>query len=553
MQKQYANTEKVEHTRSDSMYDDCGDVSEDINRDINRDGIEKSVYLYTKVKIRSLVSSCFVIGAFILLFLIPLSRGEAQTDIWTPAWVDLSDSGVIHIIGLDVDASTKFEPPVSDPIPADEKPGMLETVKQFFSSFTRSYVPYQNHITGWTTIFSDHIEGAFPGDWNVFDNDGSNNGEYFWAKKDCRPYTGSYSAWVVGAGADGSALSCSSAYPDNAQSWMVYGPFSLEEATDAEFIFMYWLNSEPIYDDLFVGASIDGNSFYGETNSGDQDWTEKNFDLTDVYTLGDLTGQPEVWVAIAFQSDSSVSYSEGAYVDNIEIRQYVDGEPTVTPPPQNNICYLPFVKSSPPIPVAPVLNAISNGDGDGNYTVSWSTSAGATTYSLQEDDNTGFSSPITVYAGAGLSKAISGRDVGTYYYRVRASNTTGDSDWSNVESVEVTVPLPDCPQAGAWSGSTSQGGDIYFQVEDSPQCQITYISVDAQYCFPPYNYFVPVFWEGWEFPIIDSSFTTGPSFNQVTGSFTSLTTANGDFSIRFTRTDPYYQTCQSTGTWTANP
>ncbi len=39
----------------------------------------------------------------------------------------------------------------------------------------------------------------------------------------------------------------------------------------------------------------------------------------------------------------------------------------------DNINYLPMVvKNFPIIPTAPVLDAISNTDGDGNYTVSWS-------------------------------------------------------------------------------------------------------------------------------------------------------------------------------------
>ncbi len=106
--------------------------------------------------------------------------------------------------------------------------------------------------------------------------------------------------------------------------------------------------------------------------------------------------------------------------------------------------YLPLVERSPIIPNPPVLNPISNTDGDGNYTVSWSSSEGATTYTLEEDDNVGFSSPTTVYSGSSTSKNISGRDVGTYYYRVRASNAYASSDWSNVVcgSNRATTRLP---------------------------------------------------------------------------------------------------------------
>jgi hypothetical protein len=106
-----------------------------------------------------------------------------------------------------------------------------------------------------------------------------------------------------------------------------------------------------------------------------------------------------------------------------------------------NMVYLPLMmKNFPFVPGAPVLNAISNTDGDGNYTVDWSSSDGADMYILQEDDNAVFSSPTAVYSGSNTSTAISGRNVGMYYYRSQASNTYASSGWSNIEPVTVTVP-----------------------------------------------------------------------------------------------------------------
>ena len=111
------------------------------------------------------------------------------------------------------------------------------------------------------------------------------------------------------------------------------------------------------------------------------------------------------------------------------------------PPILNKKVYLPLVLNSyPPIPAAPdapVLNAIANGDGDGNYAVSWNAAAGATGYLLQEDDNAAFSSPETRYAGSSTSWNATGKAVGAYTYRVQASNTWGVSGWSNVVSVVV--------------------------------------------------------------------------------------------------------------------
>ena len=121
----------------------------------------------------------------------------------------------------------------------------------------------------WTNITTEDFESSFPKTgWQVDDNQ-PGSGEYYWGKRTCRPRSGSYSGWAVGGGANGGGLSCGSNYPNNAFSWLVYGPFSLVSATDAEMLFDYWVKSELDFDELFVGASINGNDFYGSTVSGD--------------------------------------------------------------------------------------------------------------------------------------------------------------------------------------------------------------------------------------------------------------------------------------------
>jgi C1A family cysteine protease len=189
---------------------------------------------------------------------------------------------------------------------------------------TRTRVPTATPTrptTGWTTIVSEDFEGLFPGEWMLVDNI-PGYGEYGWGKRDCRPYGGAYSGWAVGAGAQGSQLSCGSNYPDHAESWMVYGPFSLVDATAAELAFKVWLNSELDYDYVVNYASIDGQNFYGWYRDGrDRRWEDAVFDLRDVYVLGDLMGQPEVWVALAFESDDGRHFPEGCYVDDIVLRK----------------------------------------------------------------------------------------------------------------------------------------------------------------------------------------------------------------------------------------
>lgn len=176
--------------------------------------------------------------------------------------------------------------------------------------------------SGWVTIVSTDFEGAFPGPWTVVDNNGTSYGEYYWGKRTCRPYAGNYSGWAVGGGTNGAPLSCGSPYPDNAESWMVYGPFSLADATAGDLRFKLWTNSESGWDYVFWGASTDGINFYGSSTSGASGgWVDKILDLSNVYQLGNLMGQPAVWVALVFESDESVAFSEGAYVDNIVLRK----------------------------------------------------------------------------------------------------------------------------------------------------------------------------------------------------------------------------------------
>ena len=180
----------------------------------------------------------------------------------------------------------------------------------------------QIQLPSWTVIKSETFEGSFPNSWSVFDNDGSTNGTYTWAKKNCQAYEGSYSGWAVGGGTDGNKLACSAAYPNNANSWMEYGPFSLSDAAQAQLRYMLWLYSELNYDCICQMASIDGKSFYGNCLSGNSNgWIEQVFDLSDVYTLGNLRGQTQVWIALKFDSDSSNTLSYGALVDNITLRK----------------------------------------------------------------------------------------------------------------------------------------------------------------------------------------------------------------------------------------
>jgi hypothetical protein len=213
--------------------------------------------------------------------------------------------------------------------------------------------------------------------------------------------------------------------------------------------------------------------------------------------------------------------------------------------------YQPIVlKNAGPPASVPELYDISNPDGDGDYTVSWSEVERAAFYVLQEDDNAGFSSPFVVYSGPNASKSITGRAIGIYYYRVRASNSIGSSDWSETKSVEVTVePTPSpCPDPGAWSGTTNQGEPIDFSVTSS--CWVSNLTIEYWVICP-----AGLMWKMKTFDyatsISDDSFEFDNNGDPtVSGQFSSNTSASGSWSSSFYMSG--IGTCSGSGTWSAN-
>ena len=200
--------------------------------------------------------------------------------------------------------------------------------------------------------------------------------------------------------------------------------------------------------------------------------------------------------------------------------------------------YLPIVMNRwPPIPDTPTLNAISNPGGSGNYTVSWNAAYLANTYTLQEANDAAFSSPVVVYGpGSGLSW-LAGRVVGTYYYRVKASNSYGDSGWSNVQSVTVQ-PLVTGPTPGFWESTT---GDEFYVSPDRANVLKFAIYVNVPNCGTIKITRVTAV------PISNNSFSfTGSMY--ASGTFDTATLAHGTDGLN----NYYSTTCQKTlngGPW----
>lgn len=185
---------------------------------------------------------------------------------------------------------------------------------------------------GWTTILSEDVEGAFPGAWSTFDNNPA-SGNDFWDDVSCRSFSGNWSAWCADIG----NVDCTT-YDNDMSSWMIWGPFSLADALDARAEFRIWNETEgPPFDFPSWLASTNGTNFFGFQLNQDVGWTGIEFDLTSVPSLGDLRGQPAVWLAFTFTSDASVSAFEGTYLDDILIEKLVGGGCT----PSSTVLCLP--------------------------------------------------------------------------------------------------------------------------------------------------------------------------------------------------------------------
>lgn len=171
----------------------------------------------------------------------------------------------------------------------------------------------------WTTLFADDFEGAFPGPWLI-----AGNGDAGWGRWTC--WSGATPSHSVGCAAGGdAAITCGGAYYNDMDVWMVYGPFSLAGGvTAAEFQLNFKLECEApgveIWDYFSVLASTNGSNFYGTRFTGTVAPRSFTLDLADVSDLGSLLGEDQVWVALYFHSDPSVTEPNGAQVDDVVLR-----------------------------------------------------------------------------------------------------------------------------------------------------------------------------------------------------------------------------------------
>jgi len=182
---------------------------------------------------------------------------------------------------------------------------------------------------GWTTLMSEDFEGDFPGTaWELY-------GDPTWGRTTYKAHGGSASAYCAAGGEQ--AVNPPGPYPDDMFCGMICGPFDLSQATQAELSFQHWTKTEAGgWDPLWVVASTDGENWDGQDWGGDLEatcggWCAETVQLSDFPRLGNLCGQPSVWVSFGFYSDNSIT-DEGTYLDDVLLRAST-GQPSASPTP----------------------------------------------------------------------------------------------------------------------------------------------------------------------------------------------------------------------------
>lgn len=182
----------------------------------------------------------------------------------------------------------------------------------------RSGEMQQSLPEGWQDLLNETFETGIGPEWIVTDTSTTDGGEYMWGVE---TYPGPTSAvWAVGGGADGGSLDpTTDQYPDNVDSWLIYGPLDLSRVFQADLYFDWWLDSASgdwfrwcaLTDPSDLDNACDGPGIAGPIGT----WISGTLSLDDYA----LTTTP-LYIAFNFTSNGDGQGGKGVFVDNVVVR-----------------------------------------------------------------------------------------------------------------------------------------------------------------------------------------------------------------------------------------
>lgn len=129
----------------------------------------------------------------------------------------------------------------------------------------------------------------------------------------------------------------------------------------------------------------------------------------------------------------------------------------------------------------PIMNPVDNPEGDGAFTVSWVAANTANGYRLGEQKDYG--NWTNIYWGNLTSQTVSGKEEGTWCYRVSAhSGIQGDSPWTEPKCTYVGTEVDTVPPAIEWGWPVGNGmtfnatnEEVFLEVEATDNRSVTVV------------------------------------------------------------------------------
>ena len=164
-----------------------------------------------------------------------------------------------------------------------------------------------------------------------------------------------------------------------------------------------------------------------------------------------------------------------------ETPEFTPGPTPTETPGSRPATWLPLIvsiSSNARPPLAPFLMPVAPPEDRPSFTLSWTPIYGSKRYELQESRDPSFAAIVErVYHGDATTFEARSHGIGTHYYRVRAENLAGPSEWSETRAVPVsweTEPNNFLPQAN--TGLISD--QPLFALPDDPNDFFAFVAPD---------------------------------------------------------------------------